>query len=489
MNVEIELKLRVPHSSMAKLSRHPLLKSPKISLNLVSRYFDTPALDLKSKGIALRLRKVGRRWVQTVKGGGNMLAGVHTRNEWEVPLHRDALDFTRFDDPFLVEIFGNAELRRDLEAVFHTEFTRKTVSVEYRGSLIEYCFDRGRIVSGENEEAISEIELELKSGDPSSLFDFALELQKTAPLFIEGRSKAERGYALYMGGAINRVRKAQAADLERKMDVEEAFREILKACLEQVQANLQGFLDREEDCEYLHQIRVGLRRMRSAFSLFSGHFGREAFSPIVSELRWLGRELGPARNWDVFLFETLVPIREAFPGELDGLREEAERRRRKCNEAAMEALSSQRFQILMLNLGALMSRKSGDGSPAIAHFAGDRLEKLYRSFRKGARNIEKLSHPELHALRIRGKKLRYAAEFFSCLYPAQASRDFLKAMAGIQDVLGSINDAETTNHLLQELSDTDRGLVRGWVGCRTANALSHAALQWEAFDTIMPFWN
>ncbi|HQT27286.1 MAG TPA: CYTH domain-containing protein, partial [Burkholderiales bacterium] len=161
MNVEIELKLKVPPSSMARLNRHPLLKSSGNPVRLVSRYFDTPSLDLKSKGIALRLRKAGRLWIQTVKGRGNVLSGVHTRNEWEMPLARDAFDFTKFDDPFLVEIFGNADLRRDLEQVFFTEFTRKTVLVEFGGSLIEYCFDRGKIVSGENEEFISEIELEL----------------------------------------------------------------------------------------------------------------------------------------------------------------------------------------------------------------------------------------------------------------------------------------------------------------------------------------
>ncbi|HQT27087.1 MAG TPA: CHAD domain-containing protein, partial [Burkholderiales bacterium] len=155
--------------------------------------------------------------------------------------------------------------------------------------------------------------------------------------------------------------------------------------------------------------------------------------------------------------------------------------------------SSTRFQILMLNLGALLSGKSWPQGESLAleHFARDLLERRYRSFRKAGRNIERLSHGELHALRISGKKLRYAAEFFSPLYPAHAARDFLKAMAGIQDVLGAINDAATTNHLLDELSDTDRGgkcLVRGWVGCGTVHSLSRAGLQWKAFKTVVPFW-
>lgn len=495
MNVEIELKLKVPLSSLAGLHRHPLFKSAGRTARLVSVYFDTPELDLKSKGIALRLRKAGKSWIQTIKGGGGMLAGVHTRNEWEFPVARNALDFTKLEDPFLVDIFGNAEFRAKLEPVFMTEFTRKTIPVEFGGNLIEYCFDRGRVVSGEREEAISEVELELKSGNPAALFEFALALETAAPLFIEGRSKAERGYALYLGGAFNSVKKAWIVELSRKMDTGEACREIVRGCLEQIQLNMQGFLDREKDCEYLHQIRVGLRRMRSAFSIFSRHYGRDPFSVIVPELRWLGGELGPARNWDVFAFETLPPISGAFPGQygLADLQEAVEQVREKNNLRALEAVSSQRFQILLLNLGAALCSTSwprGNALP-VADFAEKILERRYRSFARGGRNIEKLSHPELHALRISGKKLRYAAEFFSPLYPAHASRIFLKAMAGIQDVLGAINDAATTNHLVDELSDIGgetRCLVRGWVGCDTGHRLSQAGLHWKAFRNIVPFW-
>ncbi len=495
MNVEIELKLRVPPSSAARLSRHPLLKSSKSPVRLYSVYFDTPGLDLKSKAIALRLRKEGNRWVQTVKGGGGVLAGVHTRNEWEAPVVRNTPDFTKLDDPFLVGIFGNEDLRRNLEPIFFTEFRRKIVPVEFGGGLIEYCFDKGRIVSGESEESISEIELELKSGNPSALFAFALELQKTAPLLVEGTSKAERGYSLYLGGAINRVKKASVVGLDRKMDTGQACREILKGCLEQLQGNVKGFLDREEDPEYLHQMRVGLRRMRSAFSLFSRHFGREAFSEIVSELRWLGRELGPARNWDVFILETLSPIEGAFSAQCDfeNLRKAAELMRRQYNEQGILAVSSHRFQILLLKLGAALCNPSwpeGEKLPVI-DFAEKILDRRYKRFVRDGANIAGLVPAELHVLRISGKKLRYAAEFFSPLYSQHACRDFLRAMAGIQDVLGAINDAATTNHLLDELPGVDQGgrcLVKGWMGCEAGHRLSQAGREWKAFRAMIPFW-
>ena len=493
MNVEIELKLRVPHSSLARLGRHPLLKSGKRAVGLCSIYFDTPGLELKSKAIALRLRKEGRNWVQTFKGGGGVLAGVHTRNEWEFPVSKGSPDFTKLDDPFLIGIFSDETLRRNLEPIFFTEFSRKTVPVEYDGSVIEYCLDRGRVVSNEREEPISEIELELKSGNPSALFEFALELQKTAPLFVEGTSKAERGYSLYLGHAYNRVKKASIADLDRKMDVAESFREILRGCMEQLQGNVKGFLDGEEDPEYLHQMRVGLRRMRSAFSLFSGHFGRQSFSEIIPELRWLGTELGPARNWDVFVFETISVIEKSMAGQcdLDDLRKASQLVRKQHAENAFAALSSQRFQTLLLKLGSALCNPSWPAGERLraADFAERMLDRRYRRFVREGENITALGPVQLHALRISGKKLRYAAEFFSTLYPNP--RDFLKAMAGIQDVLGAVNDAATTNHLLEELPGVEQGpkcLVRGWVGSEARNRIAQAGSQWKAFGGIMPFW-
>ncbi len=491
MKVEIELKLRVPPEAVARLGRHPLLKSASRPTKLVSVYFDTPSLDLKSKAIALRMRKEGKRWIQTVKGGGGMLAGVHTRCEWETPVVRGALDFTKIEDRALIQLFGSSELRRNLSPVFVTEFSRKSIPVEFGGSTIEYCLDRGKILSGGREEPVSEVELELKSGHPSALFDFALELQKTVPLFVEGRSKAERGYALFMGGSVRAPAKASAVNLDRKMDVGAAFREIVKGCLWQLQGNVQGLLDRDADCEYLHQMRVGLRRMRCAFGMFSPFFGKAAFSEMVSELRWLGGELGPARNWDVFVLETLPPIMDALSNQLDfrELKLASETLRTKSSERAVEAVSSHRFQSLLLKLGAALSRESWPQEPSapIFDFANRILEKRFRSFEKGGKNIESLDAAGLHALRISGKKLRYAAEFLSALYPGHAARGFLGEMAGIQDALGAINDAATTNRLLDILPGMEAShLVRGWIACDARHRAGQ--LDRKRFKSLTPFW-
>ncbi len=492
MNLEIELKLKVPEGSASKLSRHPLLKGESKTVKLSSVYYDTPSLDLKTKGVALRLRKSAGKWVQTVKGGGGVVAGVHTRHEWDLPLPKNALDLTRFEDPFLVDLFSDPEIRHRLAPVFSTEFSRKLLLLEYSGSSIECSFDRGSILSGEKVESISELELELKSGEPAALYDLALELLESIPLEIETVSKAGRGYSLFLGAESRRVKKAENPAIVAGMSVREAFLEIVQNCLIQVQENAKGMLAGEEDPEFLHQMRVGVRRMRSAFSIFSRHFGREAFLETVSGLRWLGGELGPARNWDVFLQETLPSIESALPEQdFSMLREKAQRIREKSRIRAISAVSSTRYQSLLLELGALLCRNAQARPLPVEEFAKETLARRYRNFERAGKGIASLDHQELHALRIEGKKLRYAAEFFTPLHPSRSSRNFLSAIGAMQDALGAINDAATTVHLLDELAGEApeaTGVMKGWVARDTAANLERLPSRWESFRRAKRFW-
>ncbi|NNM83521.1 MAG: CYTH and CHAD domain-containing protein [Burkholderiales bacterium] len=492
MNLEIELKLKVPEGSAAKLSRHPLLKGESKTVKLFSIYYDTPSLDLKAKGVAIRLRKSAGKWIQTVKGRGGVVAGVHTRHEWDLPVPKNALDLTRFDDPFLVDIFSDPEIRHQLAPVFSTEFSRKLLLLEYSGSSIECSFDRGSITSGEKAEPISELELELKSGDPAALYDFALELLESIPLEIETVSKAGRGYSLFLGAEAHRVKKAETPAIVAGMSVREAFLEIAQNCLIQIQENARGMLAGEEDPEFLHQMRVGVRRMRSAFSIFSRHFGKEAFLEVVSGLRWLGGELGPARNWDVFLQETLPSVESALPEQdFSILRERAQSIREKNRNRAICAVASPKYQSLLLKLGALLCRIEQAEPLAVEEFANEILSRRCRNFERAGKGIASLDHLELHALRIEGKKLRYAAEFFIALHPSRSSRNFLSTIGAMQDALGAINDAATTGHLLDELAGEipeASGIMKGWVARDTAANLAQLPPRWKSFRRAKRFW-
>ncbi len=193
MAIETELKLHITPEHLQKLKRHPFLRSLSATrartLKLHSIYYDTADLALRDHTMALRLRRVGTQWLQTLKGGGQVSAGLHQRNEWEMPVLSEQLDFEALKQ-------SGSELpsgvRNRLQPVFITEFSRNIRMVKYEGAEIELCMDSGEIRAGQSSCPISEVELELKSGEPQQLFKLALALLDIVPLQVEHTSKAER---------------------------------------------------------------------------------------------------------------------------------------------------------------------------------------------------------------------------------------------------------------------------------------------------------
>lgn len=200
MHTEIELKLLIDSSNIPQLLQHPLLKSACKSgpqrQKFHSIYFDTPQLELMRQQIALRLRQVGGHWIQTVKGGGKVEEGLHQRSEWEVPVTGGILDLNKLSSsPW--HSFFTLDIQSRLIPIFVTDFWRTIWLMELPNCLIELALDEGEIQAKNKQVPICEVELELKSGAPESLFDLARELRKSIALQPEDRSKADRGYVLY----------------------------------------------------------------------------------------------------------------------------------------------------------------------------------------------------------------------------------------------------------------------------------------------------
>jgi len=240
MHPEIELKLLVNMTSVNRLRHSRLIRSlsisPAVAQKLYTVYYDTEDHDLRRNDIALRLRRNGKQWVQTIKGGGGATAGLHHRYEWEAPVKEAQPDFTKISDPDLISLFDNASLREKLQPIFTTECSRSTRMLRLPDGEVEFCLDRGRITAGEISVPISEIELELKSGGAVSLFQLALDLLAIVPLRLENRSKAERGYAL-ASGRESPPRKATSAHLHAEMSLSGAFNAITASCLNQLLSN------------------------------------------------------------------------------------------------------------------------------------------------------------------------------------------------------------------------------------------------------------
>ncbi|MEW6314457.1 MAG: CHAD domain-containing protein [Pseudomonadota bacterium] len=492
MTVEIELKLGIAAADAGKLRRHPALRAKAMVRRLYSIYFDTPDLTLQRHDVALRLRRSGKSWVQTIKGGGTVAAGLHAREEWEMPLPRPVPDLAQLPTTALARLLY--PLRERLQPVFATEFSRTTREVRLAdGATLEFCLDRGRIMSGGAAENISEIELELKDGTTRSLFEFALELIEYVPLRLEDRSKAERGYRLFSGSA-EVPRKAGTPALAAEMDAAAAGKAVCWHCLAHLQANQRGMLA-GADIEYLHQMRVALRRLHSAGKLF----GIAPEAALAGELEWLSDALGAARDWDVFVAQTLPPIVARFdrqPG-LPQLVRRCERLRLAAGKSAREAVASQRYQRLLLTLGAWLESPAWQaGNEMVTKFAGAVLERIHGRVLRRGRRLARLDAAQRHRLRIAVKRLRYSMEFFAALYPAKRVRAQLRALAALQDLLGALNDDATLQRLLERLEPARLpqaqqlaiAVVRGWSAGQAHRCLKDLRAAWLAYTETAVFW-
>ena len=505
---ETELKLEVTARTFAKLAQDPLLGQARGPARpLVAVYFDTPRHSLLRQGVSLRLRRERGRWLQTVKGGGAVEAGLHRRAEITQRARSEVPDLGLLGDSDPEKRVARAIHGASLVPQFRVEVERDARLVSPVPEVaIEVSFDRGTIADGASRVPVCEIEFELKRGPAWRLFELALAVAARYPVRLEHRSKAERGYELI--GAVHPAPvRGRLGVMRREMSAAEAFRAACVACMNHLQANQRAVL-RGADPEYLHQARVALRRLRSVLGAFAALLPPEMVEPRIKSVRRLTRALGPARDWDVFAGETLAPVMQQFPGHrgLMALERACTRLRDAANRGTRRALASRREQALLLELGGWLAAEpwlaAGSGkaqrawqAPVRDH-ATEMLEQYHRRALKRGRGIGSASLPRLHRLRIAVKKLRYAAGFFGPLFVRAGAKPMLVALNDLQDLLGAINDCASAPALIAAANAAARGplkpqartIVSHWNAAILADrrrALKHA---WKVFRRCERFW-
>ncbi|SKA12659.1 CYTH domain-containing protein [Oceanospirillum multiglobuliferum] len=202
MAKETELKLAIPLRAQELIRQHPILRQAKSydKTLLQNTYFDTPDLVLNRAKVALRIRKSGERYIQTLKTQGKGNGGLHQRGEWEWVLKQNKLDLSLIDPDLWPNAIDPAYLQKHLAPVFETNFTRDRwlldVSFEDSRAEVELACDNGHAIANKQRDPISEIELELVSGDAELIFKIAHDLSAQIPLMISNISKAQRGFRL-----------------------------------------------------------------------------------------------------------------------------------------------------------------------------------------------------------------------------------------------------------------------------------------------------
>ncbi|MFA6922523.1 MAG: CHAD domain-containing protein [Gallionella sp.] len=492
MSIETELKLRMTPEHLAKLRRHALFRKHQITAPVTRRlynvYYDTPKLQLQKNRMALRLRRVAGVWLQTLKGGGQVLGGLHQRHEWEVPVPSGSLDFSGLDESVWGEYLP-AALRSDLQSVFITDFSRSSRLLEWQGAVIEVCMDHGVVKTDAQSTPICEVELELKSGENRQLFELARALLDIVPFELEMVSKAELGYRMLSGHIVQPV-KGTIPKLVCPDRLTNGLQTLIWSCLQHLQGNLRGAMA-GKDPEYLHQMRIALRRLRVVLRMAGKVCRDEELDSLRVEFSSLGAMLGSIREWDVFI-DGLALLPEHAG--LQVMRECSEMHRDEC--CAALHMRARWLQHLLLQLAIWMSgpywQKAENGAPYTCDFAAHHLNQLYRRYTHTP--LHGLDAERLHELRIHAKKLRYSAEFFACLFDAKKARSFIAALGEVQETLGQINDIAVARRQLEKLTANlavDEGAI-AFVGRSLDKKLSKKIKLLEkhaqVFDKRSAFW-
>ncbi len=482
--LETELKLELAPSDQSRLNLAGLSARPEgRAKSLISTYYDTPDQQLRKGGYSLRVRESGGRYVQTVKAQPDAASGFFVRPEWEHEITRARLEPAQMGP--LAQDLG-AHVLTELGRAFVTEIERKVHRVQLNGATIAIADDSGEVRAGRHAEPIREVELELESGDPRTLFLLARRIGDDIPVRLGVRSKSERGYQL-LDRRKSKAFKSEPIALRPDDPTDVAFERIAHSCIRQFRLNETLLLAGGEP-EPLHQARVGLRRLRSAFSIFATLFaGDERAQLLRAELRWLAAELGRVRDLDV-LMQRLSDADKQTVADL----------RATAFTHAMAEVDSARTRLLMLDLTEWLAFGDWRRAPpnhelvrrAIGETAAEILSKRAKKFKRHGRKLRELSDEDRHELRKEGKKLRYASEFFAGLYrdgPVRPEhRAFLEKLEQLQEDLGALNDLATFPELLDRI-----GLARSALGGEDMDRdtlLDHADRAYHDLIEVKRFW-
>jgi inorganic triphosphatase YgiF len=381
------------------------------------------------------VRSVGDRFIQTVKSL-DTAAGLFERGEWECDVDGPEPDPARLASTPLEEIDTDR-----LQPVVRTQVDRRACRLKQPGAEIEVDVDDGLLTASGRQLPVHEIEIELLRGKASAAVSLARKIAAQVPVKLGVLSKAERGFAL-ADGAIGNAIKAEPVPVTAEMSVARGFETIVTACIRHFRRNESLVIERRS-AEALHQTRVAMRRLRSAFSLFRTAIEDPEFERLRGELRWFTDSLGEARNLDVYLERELS----------DEDRAPLQEKREAAYGVAIAAMESARFRGLMLDLVAWAAlgewRKGVRARQPLRVYADRRIDRWWSKVSE-TRRPGRMDDMQRHRLRIRIKKLRYALEFVRPLHVQHGGRRrrFRKRLEAVQESLGKLHDSVVARSMI-----------------------------------------
>jgi inorganic triphosphatase YgiF len=515
MPQEIEIRFRASEHDLIRIAKGSVLHGysvgPAATKRLNTVYYDTPEHALAKTGLSLRVRKDGGDYVQTVKDESSG-ALISMRHEYECTLPTPEPDVTCIPDERIRERVRALADGAEIAPVIETDIRRTTRSVKSpAGDKVELAIDRGEIrtlVNGRAALAVNELELELKEGAPVVLFEIARRLSRKASLTVTTESKSARGMRMLEGQEIC-SHKAGRMELAPDCTAEEAVGATLLHCLRHLARNTEAIAVARLP-EGVHQIRVGLRRLRAALSASGKEFRVRALENLRERAKTLADIFGVTRELDVFATELLAPVEDSTkePG-LAQVRLILEELRPDSWDRAVALVQSDDFTGFVLDLAVAIEtrvwRESATAEQLSAflrparELAVEALDKRLKQACKRAKHLSSLNVQERHRLRIALKKLRYSAEFFAPLFPTKAVMVFQGRLSKLQDLFGALNDAAAAESILRRITEhagerrstelmESAAFIDGWHQSRIQPTWDKAKKRWKGFSKTEPFW-
>ena len=518
---EIELKFQVPAGQRAAVDSAVAGRTPQRRVRLQAAYFDTAQRALAQAKLALRVRREGRRWVQTLKGATddgmtrlehNVVLGAGSEPPQADPARHAG---TPVGDRLFAVLRDSASgsAGAPLAVLYRTDILRRTRVQRSALGSVELAFDTGWITAGESKLAVLELEIELLGGSPQAVIATARRWVPRFGLWLDTRSKSERGDLLARSEAMAAPRGALPVRLAPGMNAAEALRLVLGTCADQILANASQIASGEHADEHVHQLRVGLRRLRSALQLFEGTPVGSGPQPAPdSALRstlqtaaaTLFRRLGAARDQVVIEAGFTTDLQAALDAAgVSG--DEPRAAASGAEEAPATVLREAASQGLLLDLLAATQAAAVAGpladplddpradphdEPPLRGQLAARLNRWHRRAAADAKRYRELDDAGRHRLRKHVKRLRYALEFSAALFRPRKVRPYLAALRAAQERLGAINDVVVAMEAFKRTRDTDprAWFALGWLAARRDVLIAKALPDLKKFAGAKRFW-
>lgn len=495
---EFELKLEIPVDKLSSLEA-ATAHWPRPRQRLQARYFDTARGDLARHGIGLRLRKEGRQWWQTAKAPGR---GMLERLEHNAGLGltpagaEPALVLARHAATPLAAPLAEALAMDDLnvtpatlEQVFASDIRRLTHTQRTGTSQVELALDSGRLLAGDRVLNVNELEIELKQGRPIDAVRLAARWCMRHGLWLSTVTKAAKGKRLAAGLVFGPAVGARPPEFASGADGLSVTRSVLLCCLAQVLGNASEIAAGSHEADHVHQLRVGLRRLRTALRELRGLADGldDTWEPVLVELF---RTLGLHRDQS-FLDETMVArlqaagapaIEAAPPAQVPD---------------PVAAVRAGAVQKVLLELLAFCHDDTpappgaAVGPKATRKHLRKRLDRLHRKVVREGAQFMALGEEQQHDVRKRAKRLRYLVEFIGPLFDADRAHAFIDGLKPVQAALGDYNDELVALAAYRALTPCEptAWFAVGWLSARREHNAQVCAQALADFAKVPPFWS